>query len=563
MLVCSSSWAEITLKNKFIGISGELLKNVQAQLEIKQDAITKPLTVATVQRLNEEAPEDISSALQPYGYFKTKVTSRLTNVGDNWYADYHIDLGPQLRITQIKVKVTGEAAKDPEFKKLLAKFPLQQGDVFVASKYTDAKQTLFSLAEIRGYTAAKMQQSVVKINLKKYTAIITLHFASGQRHFFGPVTYPPGVRFSKKFLSRFLTFKTGQYYSSKTLQETQDNFNNSDLFQNVVVEALPHKAKNFLIPIVVHIFPHKSKQYSFAIGYTTDTDFRGSLSMGLYNFSPRGHYFTGTITGSTLKQASFEVHYIIPGKNPVTDRYDIAAATQTQDDKIGYSNIIKAGPAYTTVIHGWQQTIRLNTQYENWKFRLQDNFHDSTLFIPNITWLRRKANDPIRPTRGYNINAMVQGSVNGLISNVSFGQIRIDAKDMYPIIEDKGTILVLHGSLGFTVIDSKHEDKLPLSIWFFAGGADNIRSYVYKSIGPGTKLALASAELRQRIFDNIYGAVFYDMGCAASNLSLTDYQGVGIGAVWLSPVGAIRLSLARPINRPGKFVIQFNMGVEL
>jgi len=561
MIACSSGWAEITLQNRFVGINGELLKNVQAQLNIKQLSVGKPLTVTAIKHLNSEASQDISKALQPYGYFKTKVTSQLTHVGENWYANYRIDLGPSLRITQLDMKVTGEVVNDSEFKKLLAKFPLQQGNIFEAAKYTKAKRDLFNLAERRGYVAAKMQQSIVKIDLAKYTAVVILHFASGPRYFFGPITFSR-TRFNKKFLDKFLTFKTEQYYSSEKLHKTQENFNSSGLFQHVTIETLSHKAKNLRVPIIVNIIPHKSKHYTFGIGYGTDTGVRGSLGLDLYNFNPWGHYFSGTVTASMQKQAGFEVHYVIPGKNPVTDRYDIAAATQTEDDKLGYSNVIKLGPAYTTVIYGWQQSIRLNTQFENWKFKHQDNYHNSILFIPNITWLKRKANDPIRPTHGYSINVMTQGSMNDVISNISFGQIKIDTKFMYPIL--KSTILVLRGSLGFTTISNKDKDKLPLSLWFSAGGAESVRGYAYKSIGPGTELAVASAELRQKLFGNFYGAVFYDIGGVSNNLPSHYNQGAGIGVVWLSPVGAIRLSLAKPVDKShSKIRIQFSMGVEL
>lgn len=557
---CSSSWAEITLQNRFIGINDEPLKNVQAQFNIKQLSVTKPLTVIAVKRLYKEAPQDISKALQPYGYFKVKVTSQLTHVGENWYANYYIDLGPPLRITQLNIKIFGDAVNDPEFKKLLARFSLRQNDVFKAANYNKAKRDLFGLAQRRGYMAAKMQQSVIKIDLKKYTMVIILHFVSGPRYFFGPIIFSK-TRFNKKFLSKFLTFKTGQYYSGGKLQKTQENFNGSDLFEHVTIETLPKRAKNLQVPIIVNIIPHKSKRYTFGIGYGTDTGVRGSFGMDLYNFNQWGHYFNSIFTASMQKQASFEVHYIIPGRNPITDRYDVAAATQAEDDQLGYSNVIKFGPAYTTIVYGWQQSIRLNTQFENWKLESQDEYNDSILFVPNITWSKRKTNDPVRPTRGYSVNVMAQGSVNNLISNISFGQIRTDAKFMYPVL--KSTILVLRGSLGFTTISDKYKDKLPLSLWFAAGGAESVRGYAYKSIGPGTELAVVSGELRQKLFGNFYGAMFYDIGGVSNNLPSHYNQGAGIGLVWLSPVGAIRLSLAKPIDRSGKIRIQFSMGVEL
>jgi len=560
--ICLTSWAEIILQNKFVGVSGEMLKNVEARLNIKQGLAAKPLSVATIKRLNQEAPDDISKALQPYGYFRVNVISRLTQINNKWYAQYYINLGQPLRINKLDVKIKGEAANDPKFKRLLAKLPIKQGDVFNSVTYKQVKQKLFNLAARRGYLAAKIEHSEVRIDLKKYTAAVTLHFASGPRYFIGPIFFSK-TPFSLEFLSKFLALKPGEYYSSAKIHKTQDNFNSSGLFQNVTVDSKPDQAKNLQVPIMVNVVPHKSKQFNLGLGYGTDTGVRGSLGLDLYNLTSNGQHFTSQLSAASQKQAAFEAHYIIPGKNPVTDRYDLSAGTMVEDDRVGFSNVIKGGPAYTTVIYGWQQTIRLNFQYEDWYFKDQKQDRRNGIFlIPTITWLKRKANNDIRPTKGYRINITAQGSADGVISNVNFAQAILDAKYMHPLY--KGSILVLRGTLGYTAISDKDKDKLPLSLWYTAGGADSVRGYSYKAIGPGTKLAVGSAEFRQKIFGRFYAAVFYDAGNTSDKLSSHFDQGIGAGLVWLSPIGAIHLSAAKPTDQPAKHgKIQFSMGTEL
>jgi translocation and assembly module TamA len=560
--ICLNCWAELTLQNKFVGISGAMLKNVAARLNIKQDLAAKPLTIATIQRLNKEAPDDISKALQPYGYFKVQVTSRLSQVNNKWYAEYYINLGPPLRITKLDVKISGEAANDPKFKKFLTKFPIKQGDIFNSVTYNQVKQRLFSLAARRGYMAAKVEHSEVKIDLEKYTARMTLHFASGPRYYIGSIQFSK-TPFSEKFLNKFLTIKPGEYYSSASIHKTQDNFNSSGLFQNVTVDSRLDQIKNLQVPIMVNVVPHKSKQANLGLGYGTDTGVRGSVGLDLYNLTSNGQHFTSQVSAASQKQAAFEANYIIPGKNPVTDRYDLSAGTMFEDDRVGFSNVIKGGPAYTTVIYGWQQTIRLNFQYEDWYFADQkDDRRHGIFLIPTITWLKRKANDDIRPIKGYRINLTVQGSADGVVSNVNFAQAQLDAKYMHPLYP--GSILVLRGSLGYTAIKDQDQDKLPLSLWYTAGGADSVRGYSYKAIGPGTTLAVGSAEFRQKIFGHFYAALFYDAGNAGDQWFSHFEQGIGAGLVWLSPIGAIHLSAAKPTNEPVKHgKIQFSMGTEL
>ena len=89
----------------------------------------------------------------------------------------------------MNIKISGAAINDPLFRKLLTKLPLHQGAIFNSSNYKQAKQELFRLANRRGYLAAKMQRSEVRINLAHYTCLITMHFNSGPRYRFGRVVF--------------------------------------------------------------------------------------------------------------------------------------------------------------------------------------------------------------------------------------------------------------------------------------------------------------------------------------------------------------------------------------
>lgn len=563
--ICISARAEISLQNQFFGINGEPLKNVQARLEIKQRLVGKQLTADAVKRIASEAPKDIKKALEPYGYFKSQVNYRLSHIGKKWQAAYYIKLGPSLRITKLDVKIIGVAANDPEFKKLLDNFPVKKGDIFISANYKKAKQDLFDLAARRGYLTAEMQHSEAQIDVANLSAKIILHFASGPRYFFGPVIFSP-TPFSEKFLNKFLTFHPGEYYISDKVKAAQENFNSSGLFQNVSIEG-QSKGKSLKVPMNINIIPHPSKQYNFGIGYGTDTGARGSFGLDLYNLTSDGQYFSGVIKASSNKAADFEAHYIIPGRNPVTSRYDLSVGSQVEDYSFGKGYAIRGAAAYTTVLYGWQQTLKLNLHNEGWEFKKNDeisdrNYHNTMMLVPSIGWLRRKANDPIRPTKGYRINVLTQGAIKDAASNVSFGQIVITGKAIYPIFN--GPLLVTRARFGYTEISKKEKSNLPLSFWFTAGGAESVRGYNYQDIGPGTKLVDGSVELRQRLFGKFYGAIFYDIGNASDDLSINYKKGTGLGIVWLSPIGALQLSLAKPIDDPGRnLAVQFSMGAEL
>ncbi|MCK4609328.1 MAG: BamA/TamA family outer membrane protein, partial [Gammaproteobacteria bacterium] len=353
---------------------------------------------------------------------------------------------------------------------------------------------------------------------------------------------------------------------------TQDNFNSSGLFTNVSLSTAPDKAQNLQVPLQVNVTPHKSKQYNFGLGYGTDTGARGNVGFDLYNLTTNGQRMNGNLRIASNEEAALESHYIIPGSNPVTDRYDLSAGVQAESYDFGRNAVVKVGPGYTTVVHGWQQTVRVNLQSEWWKFTRDadkftwrdidnDGYNYATLLVPSISWLRRATNNPVSPTKGYRINVSVLGAAQHVISNVTFGQMLVDAKILQPLWS--GSIFVARGSFGYTAINKDDETKLPMSFWFTAGGAQSVRGYQYQGIGPGTKLAVGSAELRQKVYRKFYLAAFYDSGIASDNWKQPYSQSTGVGLVWLSPVGAMELTYAKPLHSDRTGMVQFNMGVEL
>ena len=115
---------------------------------------------------------------------------------------------------------------------------------------------------------------------------------------------------------------------------------------------------------------------------------------------------------------------------------------------------------------------------------------------------------------------------------------------------------------------------MPPSLRFYAGGDRSVRGYTYQSLGPkdasgnvigGKHLLVGSLELEYAITKNWSMAVFYDVGNAFNNFEdLTWPQGAGMGVRYYTPVGPIRVDLARQINvdNPG-FQLHVSIGFAL
>ena len=106
---------------------------------------------------------------------------------------------------------------------------------------------------------------------------------------------------------------------------------------------------------------------------------------------------------------------------------------------------------------------------------------------------------------------------------------------------------------GYMVV--KDFDALPPELRFFAGGDRSIRGFDYQQIGDldekgevigGKYQAIGSAEYEHYFLPKWGAAVFVDAGDAFTKQFKTNV-GAGVGVRWKSPVGLVRVDVARPL----------------
>jgi translocation and assembly module TamA len=164
---------------------------------------------------------------------------------------------------------------------------------------------------------------------------------------------------------------------------------------------------------------------------------------------------------------------------------------------------------------------------------------------------RKKANDLYFPLSGYNLLYGLRVAAESVASETSFAQVRAEAKWLQQAGKDGRVIL--RGMLGGMVVDNF--DALPPELRFFAGGDRSIRGFDYQQIGDldaagevigGEYLAAASAEYEHYFLERWGAAIFVDAGDAFTK-SFDVNVGAGVGLRWKSPVGLVRLEIARPV----------------
>ncbi len=432
----------------------ELLDNVRAYLSLEQQKNHPRLSESRIRRLYKKAPDEIKRALQPFGYYRVKVTSELkrpTAGRTAWQAQYKIDLGDEIKIQTVNLTFSGEGENDSIFQKLQADLPVKVNKTLKHSDYEKAKRMLRMVAEEHGYFDAELTKHQIEIDEQKYFAIITLSFNTGRRYRFGDVTFKQNF-FDESLLRRFLTFKPGEFYTGNTSLRFKNALISSDYFDNVDINlARSSPTEDLRLPVEVTLQPRKPNKYTAGIGYGTDTGGRGSLGWERRYLNRYGHRFSAKTEQSEIRQSATARYYIPMGQRPddfltITTGYK-DESPDTSDSKLFLVGISKHHPR---ILYDIELGEIIGLEYRDDNYVVGSDKGHSKLLMPNGTWSYVKADDPIYTWNGHKIQWKLRGALSGVGSNTSFWQTRLSATLIRRVFK-KGRVIT-RGDAGYSDI---------------------------------------------------------------------------------------------------------------
>ena len=116
--------AEINVSIEVEGLSVELEQNVRLFIIIAQQRQHALLNDRRLRRLHQKAPDEIELALQPFGYYRPRITASLQqDDSGSWRARYVIDAGPAMVIEQFQMTVNPGLREDGVFADYLDRHP--------------------------------------------------------------------------------------------------------------------------------------------------------------------------------------------------------------------------------------------------------------------------------------------------------------------------------------------------------------------------------------------------------------------------------------------------------
>ena len=580
LLLCAQSRAELLVMADISGEDDSLDSAIQDNIRAHLSADNLPCSTSerSLLRALRKSGDEISRAMRALGYYHSSwkishkkdsrleegISKKLINKRqDCWKVRVVVTPGEPVRMTQVDVKVLGEASTDPVFQDYLNELPAKVGQQLNHAAYEDIKKGLNQRARNFGYFEAKLDTHTLEIDTDTNQANISISFDSGPRYHFGAVTFSASP-LGEPLLERFLPFQIGEAFNNNKLIEFQSKLVSSGYFDSVSVDQQTSESDAKTVPIAVTTTPKTRYETTAGIGASTDTGPR--LSYGLRNrrVNPDGDTYQVSSQLSPV-QSNLGFQYSQPRANPLTEKLQWSTGIETEDTDTVDSTSFQAKVALIDeTSSNWLQTTSLKFLRED--YEVSDVDRSSILLIPEIAWTKSQSNNPRYPTKGWRITAAVRGAVKEVVSDISMAQVETDAKLILPLW---GGRLISRAGFGATALDEF--DELPASLRFFAGGDNSVRGFGYKDLGPeddegevigGQHRITASMEYDHKVWRDFALATFYDVGNAFDSEDFTLYHSAGIGIRWFSPIGPIRIDLAFPL-KDGSYRIHLSMGPDL
>jgi outer membrane protein insertion porin family len=404
----------------------------------------------------------------------------------------------------------------------------------------------------QGYQRCKIDSSA---EIDEKTGDVVLHFdvERGPLVRIGKVGFDGNERTRTRFLRRRASLREGELLTQQLLDDATTALYRTGLFQLVRPRLVDESGD--LADVTFDLKETLARSVDLEVGYGSYELVRGAARLTDRNFLGLGRTLTAEINGCVRGG----------GANiGLRDPYLLGDRNVLEMD-VGY--LFREEPSFNlqsfhTGIVVKREISRIWSAHGGYSFRDEqatnvkvpiDKEAEGFIRTAGLVFgvMRDTRDSSFLPTTGTLFQSAVLWSSPALGADLDFFELDTQLAKFFRI--RPGTVLGIAGRFRSRYILNDDPD-LPIQQRYFLGGATTVRSFYEDQLGPvengeprgGLTAVEASAELRQRVKGELYGAVFFDYGTLdVEGFSVHSKPGfaIGIGARYYLPVGPIRLDI--------------------
>lgn len=535
--------------------------------------------------------EKLRSFYLDRGYINFKITSTQVSITPDKkdiYVTVNIEEGDVYTINDILL--TGDLVLPKE-----AFFPmihLVRGEVFSRKQVIGSAERINTLLGNNGYAFANVN-SIPDIDEEKKQVAVTYFVDPGKRVYVRRINMKGNSDTRDEVLRREMRQLESAWYSAEQVTRSRERLQRLGFFDEVNVETPAVPGSTDQVDVNLSVVEKPMGNLMAGIGFSQSDGFIFSTSLTQRNFLG-----TGKQVSLAFDNSSSSTHYRLGYVNPYYTVDGISRGFNLSYQKTDFDEVDTARYLTDTGVAGVvfglpiTETDRVNftmdlmhttfkpaddasTEVVAFETENGDTFLDFKL---GTSWNRDSRDSSLMPTKGGMQSLSASATIPG--SDLEYYKIAYRHKRYFPL--NNAFTLALNGDLAYGDV---YGDTSRLPLWenFFAGGIKSVRGYKDYSLGPvdsktdplgGNVKIVGNAELffpaPFRLMEkSIRLGLFVDAGYVFSTHDGNDIDlgelrySTGASAMWLSPMGALGVSLGVPLNdKPGDEteIFQFTFG---
>ncbi len=465
---------------------------------------------------------------------------------------------------------------------------LKPGETYSAQKLNDSVKAMVNKFGVYGYAFARVQPTPT-IDRKTHEVFFTIDADPGRRIYVRHINIGGNTRTSDKVIRREFRQFEDAWYDADRIKLSRDRVGRLGFFEDVQMSPEEVPGTSDEVDLNMQVKEKPTGMLGLGVGFSSADRLSFNASISQDNV-----FGSGNNLSLSLDTSSYYRTIAVSSTNPYFTQDGISRTisvyyrtirpytTQGNNYKIVTPGMsVQFGVPFTELdrvffgIGVEQYTLDLAAGAPAAYISYVNEFGKTSTGYPlTIGWQRDSRNSALVPTDGRYQRLSADYSPFG---SLRYARINYQYQQFVPL--SNLTDLAFNGIIGYA--HGLNGQPLPVFKYLYAGGIGSVRGFQQASLGPhdaqgnalgGAKLLVGDIEYQfpfpgSGADKSLRMSTFLDSGYVwgeTQPVHLADMRAaVGIGVSWISPIGPLKFSIAKPIRtRPGDQTqtFQFTVG---
>ncbi len=551
--------------------------------------------------------EKLKSFYMNRGYLEFSVDSTQVSITpdkEDVYITINISEGPKYKVSD--VKLAGDLQQTPEGE-LQNLIKIKKDDIFNREKITESTKGMNARLGNDGFAFSNVN-AIPEINKEEHTASFTFFVDPGRKVYVRRIDIEGNERTRDDVIRREFRQVESGWYAADKIDRSKVRLNRTQFFSDVNIETPAVPGTTDQVDLKVKVTEKNTGSIMFGAGLSSSEGLVGSFNVTQANFLGTGDRVSAQInTGSVNKTYALSVtkpFYTAEGISLGYDVYRRDVNTSSLNvvtyNTSSYGAGIKFGVplseknaiSYGLTLDNTEVsalTVNSPVRYQQYCQKVSGSSTGCTMnsLTASLGWSVDSRDDILFPKKGELRRVSGEIATPGLDLQI----YKLTLQETWYKDVTKDLTVMLNGQFGYA--NSYGGKEFPFYKNFYVGGVNTVRGYAQGSIGPvclvgdtscgsntstsnmfmgGNKQIIMNAELFMPVpfiknNNQFRLSAFIDAGNVYSmdqSVVIGDLRySAGMGVLWVSPFGPLKLVYAKPFNNQSTDKtesIQFQMG---